>query len=253
MMERKVRAVEVSGVTKTFSNGFEAIAGISFGADRGEVYGLLGLNGAGKTSVIKMLATLLRPTSGGIRIFGMSTTKQPTEIKRRIGVVPQENNLDTRLDVQQNLVFHCRYAGLAKKDYVPRVEEWLALLGLERHATEPVLRLSGGTRRKVMLAKAFLTRPEMLILDEPTAGLDPEVRALFWDKVGEFRRNGGAVLLSTHYLEEAEQLCDRIGILHGGRLVAEGALDELTRCAAPDASERNGLDAAFRRAIGISP
>lgn len=217
MSRGKLRSVEVSDVTKTFSNGLEAIGGISFSVGCGEVYGLLGLNGAGKSTVIKMLATLLRPTSGCIRIFGLDTMEHPVEIKRRIGVVPQENNLDTHLDVRQNLAFHCRYAGLVKKDYAPKVEEWLALLGLEEKAAERAMRLSGGTKRKAMLAKAFLTAPELLILDEPTAGLDPGVRALFWDKVGEFRRNGGTVFLSTHYLEEAEWLCDRIGILHGGR------------------------------------
>lgn len=253
MMQGKRLAIQVSGVTKTFSNGFEAIGGISFSVGRGEVYGLLGLNGAGKTSLIKMLATLLRPTTGGIRIFDLDTMKHPVEIKRRIGVMPQESNLDTHLNVRQNLTFHCRYAGLAKKDYAPQVEEWLALLGLEGKATERVLRLSGGTKRRVMLAKAFLTDPELLILDEPTAGLDPDLRALFWDKVEEFRRNGGTVFLSTHYLEEAERLCDRIGILHGGRLVAEGTVDELTCWAGRDASERNGVEAAFRRAVGTCP
>lgn len=253
MRDGTLRAVEVSDVTKTFSNGFEAISGISFGVGRGEVYGLLGLNGAGKTSVIKMLTTLLRPTTGGIRIFDIDTMEQPSEIKRRIGVVPQENNLDTRLNVRQNLVFHCRYAGLAKKDYAPLVEEWLALLGLEGKANEPVLRLSGGAKRKAMLAKAFLTRPELLILDEPTAGLDPSVRAVFWGKVSEYRRDGGTVLLSTHYLEEAEQLCDRIGILHGGRLAAEGTVDELKHWAGADALERNGLEAALKRAVGACP
>lgn len=253
MTKGKLLAVEVSDVTKTFSNGFEAIGGISFRVGCGEVYGLLGLNGAGKTSVIKMLATLLRPTTGGIRIFSMDTKEHPSEIKRCIGVVPQENNLDTRLDVRQNLIFHCRYAGLAKKEYAPRVEEWLALLGLEDKATASVLRLSGGTKRKAMLAKAFLAGPELLILDEPTAGLDPGARALFWDKVREFRHNGGTVFLSTHYLEEAEQLCDRIGILHGGRLVAEGTVEELMRRAGPDASEQNGLDAVFRRVVGACP
>ena len=155
MSRGKLRSVEVFDVTKTFSNGLEAIGGISLSVGCGEVYGLLGLNGAGKSTVIKMLATLLRPTSGGIRIFGLDTMECcPAEIKRRIGVVPQENNLDTHLDVRQNLAFHCRYAGLAKKDYAPKVEEWLALFGLEGKAAERVMRLSGGTKRNAMLAKA---------------------------------------------------------------------------------------------------
>ncbi len=234
-------AIEVSGVTKTYSSGFEAVGGVSFSVGRGEVYGLLGLNGAGKTSLIKMMATLLRPTSGSIRIFGMDARERPADIKRRIGVVPQENNLDTRLDVRQNLVFHCRYAGLDKRDYAPRVDEWLGLLGLEGKTSEQVMRLSGGTKRKAMLAKAFLTGPDLLILDEPTAGLDPDIRSVFWDKVRKFRSSGGTVFLSTHYFEEAAQLCDRIGILHGGHIVAEGRVDELAR---------NGLEAVFMRAVG---
>ncbi len=243
-------AVLVDHATVVYPSGVKAVEGLSMCVRHGEVYGLLGLNGAGKTSVIKMLATLLRPTVGRVCILGLDTMARPAEIKRRIGVVPQENNLDTYLDVRQNLAFHCRYAGLEKKDYAPRVEEWLALLGLEGKATESILRLSGGTKRKAMLAKAFLTGPELLILDEPTAGLDPDVRALLWDKVGEFRRNGGTVFLSTHYLEEAERLCDRIGILHGGRLVAEGTVADLARWAGRDASERGGVEAAFQRAVG---
>lgn len=246
-------AVLVDQAAVVYPSGVKAVEGLSMCVRHGEVYGLLGLNGAGKTSVIKMLATLLRPAAGRVYILGLDTMAHPAEIKRRIGVVPQENNLDTCLDVRQNLAFHCRYAGLAKKDYAPRVEEWLALLGLEGKATESVLRLSGGTKRKAMLAKAFLTGPELLILDEPTAGLDPDVRALLWDKVGEFRRNGGTVFLSTHYLEEAERLCDRIGILHGGRLVAEGTVADLARWAGQDASERGGVEAAFRRAVGGCP
>lgn len=243
-------AVLVDNVAFVYPSGVKAVEGLSMRVGRGEVYGLLGLNGAGKTSVIKMLATLLRPTAGSVRVLGLDTMARPTEVKRRIGVVPQENNLDTYLDVRQNLIFHCRYAGLEKKDYAPRVEEWLALLGLEGKATESVLRLSGGTRRKAMLAKAFLTEPELLILDEPTTGLDPDVRALLWGRVGAFRQNGGSVFLSTHYLEEAERLCDRIGILHGGRLVTEGTVAQLAHWAGQDAMQQGGVAAAFGRAVG---
>ncbi|MDD5329385.1 MAG: ABC transporter ATP-binding protein [Sulfuricella sp.] len=243
-------AVSADNVAFVYPSGVKAVEGLSICVRHGEVYGLLGLNGAGKTSVIKMLATLLRPTSGSIRIFDLDTMERPAEIKRRIGVVPQENNLDTYLDVRQNLIFHCRYAGMAKKIYAPLVDEWLALLGLEGKATESVLRLSGGTKRKAMLAKAFLTGPELLILDEPTAGLDPDVRALLWDRVGEFRRNGGTVFLSTHYLEEAERLCDRIGILHSGRVVAEGTVADLAHWAGQASAQQGGVAAAFRRAVG---
>lgn len=233
-------ALSVNQATVAYANGARAVEDLSFRVRQGEIYGLLGLNGAGKTSLIKAVATLLRPAAGSIRVLGLDTRDRPADIKRRIGVVPQENNLDTYLDVRRNLVFHCRYAGLPKKVYAPRVEEWLALLGLEQKAGERVLHLSGGTRRKVMLAKAFLTDPELLVLDEPSAGLDPEIRAQLWEQVREFRRRGGTVLLSTHYLEEAERLCDRIGVLHRGRLAAEEPAG-------------NGVEAVFRRATGEAP
>ncbi len=233
-------AVSVDNATVAYPSGTRAVEGLSLHIRRGEIYGLLGLNGAGKTSLIKAVATLLRPTAGSIRVLGLDTRERPADIKRRIGVVPQENNLDTYLDVRRNLLFHCHYAGVAKKECAPRVEKWLALLGLEQKAGERVLHLSGGTKRKVMLAKAFLTDPELLILDEPSAGLDPEIRSLLWEQVREFRSSGGTVLLSTHYLEEAERLCNRVGVLHRGRLVAEEPAG-------------GSVEAVFRRATGEAP
>lgn len=141
-------------------------------------------------------------------------------MKRRLGVVPQENNLDTCLDVRHNLLFHCRYTGIPSRLASSQVGRWLSLLDLCDKADHSVLHLSGGTKRKVMLAKAFVTAPKLLVLDEPSAGLDPGIRELLWTQVQAFRAAGGTVFLSTHYLEEAEALCDRIGILHLGRLVA---------------------------------
>lgn len=213
-------AVRIDSLTLSYPSGTIALENLALDVRRGEIFGLLGLNGAGKTSLIKAIATLLRPLTGRVRVLGLDTMSHPAEIKRRIGVVPQENNLDTRLDVYQNLLFHCRYAGMPTHVAESRVARWLDLLDLRTKALESVLRLSGGSKRKVMLAKAFITEPELLILDEPSAGLDPGIRDLLWENVRAFRHRGGTVFLSTHYLEEAEQLCDRIGILHQGMLVS---------------------------------
>ena len=220
-------AIFIENITIIYPNGTKAVDDISLFVARGEIFGILGVNGAGKTTIIKVLTTLLRPSTGRVKVLGYDVTKKPVEIKKRIGVVPQENNLDTRLTVRQNLIFHCRYFGLMKREYIKEVDMWIELLGLKDKKDEKVFHLSGGTKRKVMLAKAFLTMPELLILDEPTSGLDPEVRGLVWDKITKFRKSGGTVFLSTHYLEEAERLCDRIGIIHQGRLLALGKTEEL--------------------------
>lgn len=243
-------AVSTEQLTLAYPNGTVALADLSMDIRRGEIFGLLGLNGAGKTSLIKAIATLLRPRAGRVRVLGMDTLSHAAEIKRRIGVVPQENNLDTRLDVRQNLLFHCRYAGLPWVLAEIRTARWLGMLQLEEKASASVLGLSGGSKRKVMLAKAFLTEPELLILDEPSAGLDPGIRDVLWEHVRAFRRAGGTVLLSTHYLEEAEQLCDRIGILHRGMLVS--TMETAAWNGLPASGERK-IGELFRLAVGEGP
>lgn len=241
-------AIAIEGLTLGYPNGRIAVRELSLSISHGEIFGLLGLNGAGKSSLIKAIATLLQPHCGTIRVLGMDTRQQAPEIKRRIGVVPQENNLDTRLDIRQNLLFHCRYAGMPERLAVTRVEHWLQRLNLQGHTEESVFRLSGGTKRKIMLAKAFLTTPDLLILDEPSAGLDPGVRDVLWEQIRQFRRSGGAVFLSTHYLEEAEALCDRIGVLH------QGSLAGVTR-PADGLCLDSGLEVAqfFRQAVEPAP
>lgn len=240
-------AVSIEQLTVAYPNGTVALEDASMSIRRGEIFGLLGLNGAGKTSLIKAVATLLRPLAGRVRVLGMDTLSHAAEIKRRIGVVPQENNLDTRLNVRQNLLFYCRYAGLPSVLAKIRTARWLSVLQLEDKASASVLGLSGGSKRKVMLAKAFLTEPELLILDEPSAGLDPGVRDALWEHVCAFRRAGGTVLLSTHYLEEAEQLCDRIGILHRGTLVST---TEMATWNGLSGSAERRLGELFRLAVG---
>lgn len=220
-------AVEISELTKVYPNGCRALSGISCEVRKGEIFGLLGVNGAGKSTTIKILTTLMQPTSGYVKVLGRDVVNDAVGIKRRLGVVPQENNLDIRLTVRQNLVFHSRYFGLGKRAYSERIEIWMEFLGITDKRDEEVFHLSGGTRRKVMLAKAFLTDPDMLILDEPTSGLDPQVRMSVWEKIEAFRESGRTVLLSTHHLEEAERLCDRIGVIHNGRLISVGTPEEL--------------------------
>ncbi|NTV96923.1 MAG: ABC transporter ATP-binding protein [Thiobacillus sp.] len=213
-------AIAVDGLDVVYAGGHKAVDGLSLSVRRGEIFGLLGANGAGKTSLIKILATLLRPSAGRVRVLGRDPAAGADAIKRRLGVVPQDNNLDVDLDVRGNLHFHCRYFGLARSEYRPAVERWLATLGLADKAGAEVMHLSGGSKRKVMLAKAFLTGPELLVLDEPTTGLDPEIRAVLWRHIRDFRAQGGTVFLSTHHMEEAERLCDRVAVMRRGRLIA---------------------------------
>ncbi|MBV2206697.1 MAG: ABC transporter ATP-binding protein [Pseudomonas sp.] len=212
--------IVIEHLSVVYPNGQHALDGLSLHVQPGEVFGLLGANGAGKTTLIKVLASLLRPSRGTVRVLGLDPGEQPETIKRHLGVVPQENNLDVDLDVRANLIFHCRYFGLRRIEIRTRVGHWLEQLGLTDKAGAEIMHLSGGTKRKVMLAKAFLTSPQLLVLDEPTSGLDPEIRASIWRHIRTFRDGGGTVFLSTHHMEEAERLCDRVALLRQGRIVA---------------------------------
>lgn len=244
------QAITIDNLVCRYPNGLKALSGLSLVVQRGEVFGLLGNNGAGKTSLIKIISTLLRPSSGSVRVLSLDVQRHPVAVKSRIGVMPQENNLDTYLDVRQNLIFHCRFFGMRKREYAPRVEMWLEMLGIRDKADEVVLKLSGGTKRKVMLAKTFLTEPELLILDEPTTGLDPEVREFVWKRIAAFRHARRTVFISTHYLEEAERLCDRVGIIHQGTLAALGRVDELTATDGMGEARPVNMGEVFRRVVG---
>lgn len=214
------QAIVVSNLVVVYPTGQRALDGLSLRVGQGEIFGLLGANGAGKTTLIRVLTTLLRPTAGRVEVLGFDPLRCADAIKRRMGVVTQENNLDVDLDVRENLVFHCRYFGMKRAEYAEPVEYWLDLLGLTDKADEEVMHLSGGTKRKVMLAKAFLTSPELLVLDEPTTGLDPEIRSAIWKHICDFPQRGGTVFLSTHHMEEAERLCDRVAVVQHGRIAA---------------------------------
>ncbi|MBI5788798.1 MAG: ABC transporter ATP-binding protein [Candidatus Schekmanbacteria bacterium] len=213
-------AVEVINVTKIYPNGVKAIDGVSFSVGQGEVFGILGANGAGKTSLIKVITTLLKPTSGSVKLLGLDVQKNPAEGKNMLGVVSQDINLDTYLTVKQNLCFQCRYFGISGRDSEKRIAEWMELLGISDVAEAMIYTLSGGTKRKVMVARAFITDPKVLILDEPTNGLDPLVREVVWEQIIKFRQSGKTVLLSTHHFEEARKLCDRMGVIHRGKMIA---------------------------------
>jgi ABC-2 type transport system ATP-binding protein len=198
----------------------EAVAGISFEAQRGEVFGLLGPNGAGKTTTIGALTTRVRPTSGYVAIDGIDVQADPVAVKQRIAVVPQRPNLDRQLKAIENLTFHAAYFGYGRAERRKRALEVMAALGLEGREDEDVNNLSGGMAQRLLIARALMHRPQVLFLDEPTTGLDPQSRLFLWDRIEELREAGTTILLTTHDMVEADRLCDRIAIVDHGTIVA---------------------------------
>jgi ABC-2 type transport system ATP-binding protein len=198
----------------------EAVAGISFEAQRGEVFGLLGPNGAGKTTTIGALTTRVRPTSGFVAIDGIDVQADPVAVKQRIAVVPQRPNLDRQLKAIENLTFHAAYFGYGRAERRRRALEVMAALGLEGREDEDVNNLSGGMAQRLLIARALMHRPQVLFLDEPTTGLDPQSRLFLWDRIEELREAGTTILLTTHDMVEADRLCDRIAIVDHGKIVA---------------------------------
>jgi ABC-2 type transport system ATP-binding protein len=198
----------------------EAVAGISFEAQRGEVFGLLGPNGAGKTTTIGALTTRVRPTSGYVAIDGIDVQADPVAVKQRIAVVPQRPNLDRQLKAIENLTFHAAYFGYGRAERRRRALEVMAALGLEGREDEDVNNLSGGMAQRLLIARALMHRPQVLFLDEPTTGLDPQSRLFLWDRIEELREAGTTILLTTHDMVEADRLCDRIAIVDHGKIVA---------------------------------
>lgn len=229
-------AVETSELRKTYvsSSGVtEAVAGLSLRVRKGELFGLLGPNGAGKTTTIGMLTTRIAPTGGVARVAGADVVRDPIAVKRRIGVVAQYNNLDRQLSAGENLEFRGRYAGLPAREARRRSLELLERFGLGSRAGAKITEMSGGQVQRVMIARALMHRPDVLFLDEPTSGLDPQTRMNLWDLLREIRAGGQTVVLSTHYMEEAEELCDRVAIIDHGALLACGDLVELKAATSP--------------------
>jgi lipooligosaccharide transport system ATP-binding protein len=214
------------GLKKSY-NGFEALRGVDFEVRRGECFGFLGPNGAGKTTTMKMIYGAVIPSGGELEVAGLDVTRCEREIKRRIGVVPQENNLDDELKVRENLLVYGRYYDLPRKVALARADELLDFVQLTERADSKVEQLSGGMKRRLLIARALINDPEIVVLDEPTTGLDPQARHLVWDRLRALTKEGKTLLLTTHYMEEAARLCDRLVIMEGGLIIAGGSPKEL--------------------------
>ena len=204
-----------------------AVDGVTFSIMPGETYGLLGPNGAGKTTLMRLLSALSPLSSGGLVVGGLDVTRQGRAVRQRLGVVTQQDGLDTDLTVQQNLDMYGYFSGLSRRESRHRAAEVLAFFGLHERAADDVDHLSGGMKRRLAIARAFMMAPDAIILDEPTTGLDPQGRNLVWEKLAALKGSGVTILLSTHYMEEAATLCDRLAIMHLGRILDEGTPDEL--------------------------
>jgi lipooligosaccharide transport system ATP-binding protein len=237
-MPGPVSAVEL---TKRFDS-FVAVDGITFEVQPGETFGLLGPNGAGKSSTMKMISTVSPVTAGTLRVLDLDPARDGRRIRARLGVVPQEDNLDLELTVEENLVIYGRYFGLSWAECRSRARELLEFARLTERADAKVDPLSGGMKRRLTIARALVNRPELVLLDEPTTGLDPQARHLLWERLYRLREEGVTQLLTTHYMDEAEQLCDRLVVIDGGRIVAGGSPAELIA----DHVSREVLELRFR-------
>jgi len=218
--------VQARGLRKSFG-AVDAVRGIDVDVGRGEVFGFLGPNGAGKSSTMRMIACVSPRSGGSLRVLGLDPSRDGPRIRARIGVVPQLDNLDAELSVRQNLQIYGRYFGLPRARVRAKAAELLEFVQLTERADEPVDPLSGGMKRRLTIARALVNDPELLLLDEPTTGLDPQARHLLWERLYRLKREGVTQIITTHYMDEAEQLCDRLVVMDGGLIVAEGSPAEL--------------------------
>jgi lipooligosaccharide transport system ATP-binding protein len=216
------------GLTKKFGD-LTAVDGVDFAVHKGESFGFLGPNGAGKSSTMRMVGAVSPVTGGELRIFGQDPATHGPQIRARLGVVPQQDQLDQELTVEENMWVYGRYFGLSRAQVRERAVELLAFAQLTERAKDRVEPLSGGMKRRLTIARALISAPEMLLLDEPTTGLDPQARHLLWDRLFRLKRQGVTLILTTHYMDEAEQLCDRLVVMDHGRIVAEGSPQALIR------------------------
>jgi len=223
-------AIKTADLRKTYTTNrgdVDAVRGIDLDIPQGEFFGLLGPNGAGKSTTIGMLTTLVRPTGGHAWVAGIDVTRDPVAVKRRIGVVTQNNTLDMQLTVAENLEFRSRFFGLSARTAARRAAQLIDAFGLGDRRDAMADQLSGGQARRLLIARALVHRPEVLFLDEPTAGLDPQTRVNLWDILQVLHEQGQTILLTTHYMEEAEALCDRIAVVDHGKVLASGTVHEL--------------------------
>lgn len=210
--------VTAKGLTKYYGS-LKAVDNIDFEILRGECFGFLGPNGAGKTTVMEIIYCFMPPTNGEVKVFGMDVKENPSEIKSRIGVMPQDNNLDPDLTVIENLLIYAKYFDIRKKDSSRLAWELLDFVEMKEKADVNIQTLSGGLKHRLLLARALINNPDLLVLDEPTTGLDPHSRHAVWDKLNHLKSKNATLILTTHYMEEAERLCDRVAIMDSGRIV----------------------------------
>jgi lipooligosaccharide transport system ATP-binding protein len=220
--------IKAVGLTKRFGD-FIAVDGINFEVRKGESFGLLGPNGAGKSTTMKMISAVSQRTDGELEILGKDPNKKGPEIRAHLGVVPQKDLLDRELKTWENLYVYGRFFGLSKKYLKPKVEELLAFAQLEDKRNSKVDEMSGGMQRRLAIARGLVNEPEILLLDEPTTGLDPQARHILWDRLFRLKENGVTIVITTHYMDEAEQLCDRIIVMDAGKIMAEGSPAELIK------------------------
>ena len=220
--------IEAQELKKIFGNVI-AVDGISFTVKKGEVFGFLGPNGAGKTSTMKIIACVSPRTSGAVRVLGMDPDIHPAEIKQQLGVVPQETNLDPDFTCYGNLFTYARYFDIPPNIAHQKAEELLEFVQLQEKRDVSVEKLSGGMKRRLILARALINNPDLLILDEPTIGLDPQARHLIWERLKTLQSQGNTIVLTTHYLDEAARLCDRLVIMDNGKILVEGSPADLVK------------------------
>ncbi len=218
--------VRALGLTKRYG-ALTAVDGIDFAVRRGECVGFLGPNGAGKTTTVRMISCFTPITAGTVEVFGLDVTRHPREVKARLGVCPQEDNLDPDFSVERNLLVYARYFAIPPAVARERSRALIELMQLEEKRKVRIEQLSGGMKRRLVLARALLNEPDLLLLDEPTTGLDPQARHLIWQRVRELKAEGKTMLLTTHYMEEAAQLCDRVILMDQGKILLEGSPTEL--------------------------
>lgn len=218
--------IEATGLSKKFGE-FVAVDGIDFEVRRGEAFGFLGPNGAGKTSTMRMIGCTSPPTAGVLTVMGMDPVGDASRIKARLGVVPQIDNLDIEISVRENLEMFARYFDVPRAQASGRIDELLDFVQLSERASSRVEPLSGGMKRRLTIARALVNEPELLLLDEPTTGLDPQARHLVWDRLYRLKQRGVTLVITTHYMDEAEQLCDRLVVMDKAKIVAEGSPREL--------------------------
>ena len=242
--------ISTAGLTKVYPGGLKAVDDLDLDVHAGEIFGLLGPNGAGKTTTVGMLTTRVRPTAGSAVVGGIDVVAQPALAKRAIGVVPQTNTLDRSLTAWENLYFHGRYFGMSGREARAAADAALEKFRLADRRDAEIVALSGGMAQRLMVARAILHRPSILFLDEPTAGLDPQSRLALWEVLGELHAEGQTILLTTHYMEEADQLCSRLAIMDHGRILAldtpaglkqSVGADTVVRVTAADGADLSGL------------